>query len=154
MEAVSRRAVLAAAVVGAPIVLAACSSSSSASGDTAASDEAAGSDAASREHAIIALYDAVLSSGESLGSSAAMLQLIRDQHAAHAAALGAESGDAPKPSFDTADPVRSLIKAEKAIRKAHADAARISGAEDVTRLLTVIAASEASHVPALKRVKP
>lgn len=102
-----------------------------------------------REQEIIALYDAVLAKPDGLGDAGPLLQQIRDQHAEHLAAFGG-SGDGAAPTVG-ANPLVALRKAERTLAAAHAAAAATASGEDVTRLLTVVGASESMHAVAIKK---
>ena len=150
LGAVARRTVLLAGVAAAPLALVACRSSASSSDTATPADEDVAMSAASREAAIIALYDAALAKPDGLGDAAPLLQTIRDQHAEHLAAFGGggDGGSAPALSSNA---LAGLRKAERKLAADHAAAAQTSAGEDVTRLLTVVAASESMHAVAIKK---
>jgi hypothetical protein len=112
-------------------------------------------DVAAEESALMATYDAVLSGVPGLDeAAAALLGLIRDQHAQHLEALGG-SGAQPPASVATAPAtaaaaVTSLIAAERAAARSRIRACVVAEDAELARLLTFIGASEASHVPALR----
>ena len=135
------------------LALAACSSSGS---EPAASSAAATSDnddlSARDEASLIAEYDAVLAAFPNLAAEAATLvRGIRDQHAAHRDALGG-SPDAPAaqaPSSESAA-LAALARLEREAARSRAVACADAADPERARILALIAASEAAHVPALK----
>ena len=142
MLPVSRRMLLiAASTLPGVSVLAACTSDGGEGGPDAG-DVASG--AALREADIIARYDAFLA--DNPGSP---LAFIRDQHAEHLAAFG--GGDVTPLADDVTVTVTDLAAAEKALSREHAAAAAAGGEPDSVRLLTVVAAAEASHHAYLRR---
>ena len=156
----TRRQGLRALAVGAPaLLLAACtsdpeqapSSTPSANEGAAAApsaDDPAATDPAADEAALIALYDAALAA-PGTSDTREVLALLRDQHAAHRDALGG-AADVPVPASPPS--LAALIAAEKRASRARIRACVAAADPDVARLLALIAASEAAHVPVLKDV--
>jgi hypothetical protein len=111
------------------------------------------------EHALITRYDATIAAFPAL---AAGLTAIRNQHGEHLVALGvaasapvSTASDAPL-SLPT-DPraaIGALIDAERAAMRQRIDACVAATEPETARTLTFIAASEGSHVPALKDLQP
>lgn len=109
---------------------------------------------AEQEAALIALYDSVLDSlPESDARRREILGELRQQHVDHHQALvpGQELASTP-PSPDgapVAPGVRDLAAAERSAAKERIAACIDASDPDLARTLAFIAASEASHVPAL-----
>lgn len=154
----TRRAGLLAAVLAVPFAsAAACSTSASdgaretAAGDTSASD--GGDDQAIQEAGLVARYDAVIAAFPGT-TAVALLTELRDQHAAHRDALGGAEAVAPTSpvpeSIDAA--LADLTATERAASRARIRACVATDDPERARLLAFIAASEASHVPALRDV--
>jgi hypothetical protein len=142
------------------LALAACSSPATPDQTVAPSASAAPvSPAVADEQALIARYDATIVAFPAL---AAALTTIRDQHGEHLVALGvadsapaATASDAPL-SLPT-DPraaIGVLIDAERSAMRQRIDACVAATDPETARTLTFIAASEGSHVPALKDLQP
>lgn len=160
-----REGLLAAALLVPTGLLAACSGSDDAVGADgsppagSATGAASGSvvdEVAADEAALIARYDAAVAALPADDGRRALLTGIRDQHAAHLAAL--PSGSAPAapvdaPALNPADVLGDLARAE-----GKASRSRISACEDTddpafARLLAFIAASEASHAAELRAAR-
>lgn len=98
--------------------------------------------AARDEVGLIAAYDAAIAAG-----GGALLELIRDQHREHLAALGVDPGPA---TGAPASPSRADLAAlERAAGDARAVDAATAQAPESIRVLALIRASEASHAAAL-----
>lgn len=150
----TRRQGLTAAVLLGPVALmAACGSDDTAEAPTAAPERPApalDATVAADEAQLIAHYDAVLASlPEGDSAVRATLLLIRDQHAEHREALGGGSADEPVVLPDQPS-ISSLMAAEKSAAKSRIRSCVEATDPELARVLTFIAASEASHVPALK----
>jgi hypothetical protein len=154
-----RQGLTAVAVVGAVGVLTACTSQNAApdasSGAAAAASATAGlaDEVAAQEHDLVAVYDAVIAGFPSL---AAALGTIRDQHVQHAAALGSPATAAATPGAAPGSQGAALGMLIGAERDAlHARIASCVAAPDaaLARTLAFIAASEGSHVPALRDLR-
>jgi hypothetical protein len=154
-----RQGLIAVALAGPVAVLAACSGDA----QTSPTATAAGSLApapedttAAEEAVLVAAYDAALESLPGLPpETAAMLTLIRDQHAQHRDALGGSDAEpasvtAPR-SLDEA--LGALLDAERAAARSRVRACVAATNAESARLLSLIAASEASHVPALRDLR-
>lgn len=143
---VSRRAVLAAAagIAGAG-VLTACGGSTAASGP--ASDPVA-AEVAGAEQALIAQYQAFITAFPQLSAE---LKPILDQHGDHLKALGvtAPATAAPVAASDARTAVAVLADVEREAAKARRASCVAATDPGLARLLALIAASEASHAPAL-----
>lgn len=149
----TRRTVLASGVVVAGAALLAGCSADPASSDAAGSD-APGSATAdpsrdpvlaaaiADEQALIAAYDAVLA-----GGAAPLLQAIRAEHQAHLDALGG-AGTTPAAPLDVT--AASLAERERAAAARCREHCAQATDPALVRTLAFIAASEASHVPALR----
>ena len=146
-DVISRRglfAASAAALAGAS--LAACSAAEPAPDATTDADAALRQSVAEDEQRLIALYDgtiAVVAEGE----LRATLQLLRDQHAEHAAAVAPDV--APAQIAGSTPTVADLQALERAAAAARRDACVAATDTELARVLALIAASEAAHVPAL-----
>ncbi len=103
------------------------------------------------EQTLIARYDAVLAAFPELGKSLASL---REQHVDHAQALGGDAAPAgpvgPAPAT-VRDALRGLRDAERSASRQRKQACLGSQDPELTRLLALTAASEASHVAELRR---
>lgn len=157
-----RTGLLAVALVGPAALLAACTQDDSpAPTDTQPSGggvDAAGGEAAGEaldEAALVARYDAVLADPTGIPAAAlAVLESIRDQHIAHRDALGGAS-PASAPATTTGPwpaPLSGLIDAERAASRSRIGACVDAADAELARLLALVGASEASHVPALKEL--
>lgn len=97
------------------------------------------------EAALIALYDAALSTATA--TERELWQRIRDEHAAHLAALGWQ-GDLAAATPASATPA-ALRQAERRATRVRAQAARSEPDAQRAQVLALIAASEAQHAVAL-----
>lgn len=143
----SRRTVLAlggTAVAG--FALAACSADEPAPDATADADIALRQSVAEGEQRLIALYDATIA-GIAEGELRMTLQMLRDQHAEHAAAIAPDV--APAQIAGSTPTVADLQALERAAANARRDACVAATDAELARVLALIAASEAAHVPAL-----
>jgi len=156
-----RQGLFALALAATGTALAACTSSAAPpASSTAVPTAAPVSPTVADEQSLVLLYDQAIAAQPSL---AAVLQPIRDQHLQHLTALGsaapegsapALSGSASTTSASSAKAtLQSLIDAETSAAQQRADAAVTATDPQQARTLTFIAASEASHVPALKAAR-
>lgn len=126
------------------LAVAACASPADSAGPAAATAPASAAD----EAALIEQYDAIISAFPTL---AIRLATIRDQHAAHLAALGGAPA-APGTPVPSAVPrtaqeaVTALTAAEKAASVMRLEDCVAATDPQQARTLALIAASEASHV--------
>lgn len=153
MRPISRREVLivAGGVTFTGAVAACAGSSEPATSSPAAVPDTARSDAAGNEHALLMAYDQTIATYPTLADA---LTPLRQQHADHLASLAVETPATASytvPTTDTAaiDALRNLERAAARSRRASCVA---TVDPDLARLLTAIAASEASHAPALKQL--
>ena len=145
----SRRAVLAAgAGIAGAGVLAACGDSTAAPGPA---DDPVATEVAGAEQALIAQYQAFIAAFPQLSVE---LTPILDQHADHLKALGVTitSTAAPVAASDPRTAVAVLADAEREAAKARRTSCVAATNPELARLLALIAASEASHAPALTRM--
>jgi len=149
----SRRALLVGAgAIGAALVVSSCGAVSP---DPVAleSDPAAPTDVQSEsELQLIALYAAVAQAFPDLDQA---LTPIADQHREHARELGQRSdasGPSPQVPATKRQALRLLIDAEERATRERQDGCAIESSPGRVRVLTLIAASEASHVPELNRI--
>ena len=156
MPVVTRRQGLTALAVLGPIgFLAACSSSSDADPIEPTAVPATVSTAvAAQEQELVQLYDATIAAYPEI---AAALQVIRDQHQQHAMALDASSSPSSAPPTEIAESVDralvALVSAEKKAMRQRIDACVEAEDAGLARTLAFIAASESSHVPALRDLR-
>lgn len=136
------------------VVLAGCTGGGGA-GPTSGSadpgdDDRIRADTASDEAALIALYDAVIARLPDLADA---LSPLRDQHAEHLAALGADGPASPEADSPGSVPaaLKELSAAERKAADQRMGAAVAASDEELIRLLALISASEASHVAALQQ---
>lgn len=145
-----------AAASGAALV-AGCTASS---GDKPAGspDDGVRSAVAASELALIAQYQAAIAAFPDLGAS---LVAILEQHRAHLAVVApgeASSQDAAAPTAaapaatSAGQMVGALAEAERVASQERRQACREAADPELARILAFIAASEASHVPALGQV--
>lgn len=149
-----RQGLAALGLLGPVAVLSACSSDDDAvaTATLSAEPEPAPPDdlVAAEEALLIAHYDAVLAAiPETQGDVRAALTALREQHVAHREALGG-GGEPVLDDLPDSPSVASLVAAEKAASKARIRACVEAADPELARTLAFIAASEASHVPALK----
>jgi hypothetical protein len=139
------------------LVAAACSADggSAATASSAGPSQSAADLSARDESSLIAEYEAVLAAfPEAPAATAALLTSIRDQHAAHREALGGapdETATATPEQIGSA--LDSLIRLEHEAARSRLVACSDATDSEQARLLALIAASEAAHVPALKDVQ-
>lgn len=144
-----RQALTGVATLGPVALLAACSN-----GDTpdepvpSPTEQTVASAQAAAEQRLIDGYEATIATHPGL---AATLTPLRDQHMAHADALGGSPG----PGTATVAPsegaaIAALVTAERQAARERIGACVEAGEPGLARLLAFIAASEASHVPVLR----
>lgn len=152
----TRRALIGgSALVGASLIVAACSPSPSpeptdSPAPTSDPDAQVRSDVAAAEAALLALYDAVIAAHPALASD---LSVLRDEHAAHAEAMGVTASPPGAPAVGSrSEALATLTDAEQqAIAQRTASCESASGA-DLARVTALIAASEAGHVEYLRGI--
>lgn len=149
-------------VAGSALLLAGCTTEDVQTAATPTVGEAAGGEATSAgaaaldEAELVARYEAVLAAFQDRDEAVtSVLTDIRDQHAEHRDALGG-APDAPTPtrvdpSLDAA--IGDLLARERAAAKARRRACVAADDPAAARLLALIGASEASHVPALRELR-
>ena len=151
-------------------VLSACGSGTTTGGATTAGDSTAGGTTtggsgaspvatgaqiniavATSERALIALYTATISAFAQLAPS---LEPLLRQHEEHLAATGVEVPDPPaqNPPSNFSAAIAALRQAELTAALERRESCQLASEPDFVRTLTFIAASEASHVAALKTV--
>lgn len=151
-----RQGLTAVAILGPVGFLAACSSTDEPGPATPSALPATISTAvAAQEQDLVALYDAIIAAFPALG---APLQVIRDQHGQHAATLDPSSSPSPAPTSqdlpeDENAAVAALVTAERRAMRQRIDACVEASEAGLARTLTFIAASEGSHVPALRDLR-
>lgn len=101
------------------------------------------------EAAIIALYDAVIAAYPNLAGD---LTPLRDEHRAHAEAMGAALPAEPAPAAPATQPqaLAALLDAEQQAVGQRTAACEASETADVARTIALIAASEAGHAEYLR----
>ena len=155
---ITRRRGLALLATAVPLgLVAACSSDDAPETSTPAPAPTAGPTVAQQvsldEAAIIALYDAVISTLPDGDTRARpVLVAIREQHQQHLAAL--DQADAPASEGAPAAPatIATLVDAERAAARGRIRSCTEAQEPELARVLAFIAASEASHVPALREL--
>jgi hypothetical protein len=141
--------------------LAACSTSTAPEASPANSTASAAiSPTVADERSLLARYDATIAAFPALAPG---LSLVRDQHAEHLRALGSPatpSGSASDPAgtavslpTDPTAAVGALIDAERSAMRLRVDACVAATDPQSARILTFIAASEGSHIPALRNLQ-
>ena len=154
-----RRGLQALALIGPIGLLAACTDTAAPEpgpSGTVTAEPAPAEASAADESLLIARYDTVLGAfADADAGVLATLTAIRDHHAQHRDALG---GAAPQDDRSAAPPtlataLAELITAERKAGKARVRACVAAGNAETARLLTLIAASEAAHVPALRDLR-
>jgi hypothetical protein len=160
MRGITRReGLIALALAGPAALLAACTSDTAEPGPTPSpttSPEGAAESVAADEALLVASYDAALAALPDADPAViALLTGIRDQHAAHRDALGGTSlvPDAPPQPAAQAAVIDELLAAERQAARDRIDACETAADPELARLLAMIGASEASHVPALREVR-
>ena len=151
-----RQGLISAALLGPAALLAACSSDEQPTATATLGSETAeptvDETVAADESLLIAHYDAVLATlPESQTSVREVLHSIREQHVAHREALGG-GGEADLAELPEEPSLSSLTAAEKAASKARIRSCVDTTDPELARVLAFICASEASHVPTLKRL--
>ena len=148
-QAISRRAVLigATGVAGAGI-LTACANGTETS---AAAADPVSAEVAGAEQALIAQYQAFITAFPELSVG---LTPLLEQHADHAKAIGvkAPATSAPVAAADARTAIAVLADAERAAAKARRASCVAATDPELARIVALIAASEASHAPALSRL--
>jgi hypothetical protein len=153
-----RQGLIALAIAAGGTVVAACSSSSTPAPPTAVPSSATPADETlANEQELIAKYDVAIAG---LPTLAKELTALRDQHAQHVTALGGTPpGTSPStavvpgfpgPSAGQQSIIQALIVAERSAAAQRIEACVAATDPTAARTLTFIAASEASHLPALK----
>jgi len=154
----TRRAVLGGSAIVGVAILTGCTSDPAPDASTASptgESDAADADApvrtsvAADEAAIIALYDAVLAAYPRLSADLAPL---RDEHIAHADAMGESVAPAAPPAAPASQPqaLAALVDAEQQAVAQRTSACEESTGEDIARTIALIAASEAGHAEFLR----
>lgn len=157
-----RQGLIGLALLGSAGLVAACTSSSSPDVPTpSASQVGPADDVIADEQALMDLYDQTMASFPSLTTALAPL---REQHAQHIEALAgtapqASSALSAAPSAGSSaagadEALTALIAAERAAMRQRVDACVAATTPGLARTLAFIAASEGSHIPALKDVRP
>ncbi|MBU6245779.1 MAG: hypothetical protein KGP12_11250 [Actinomycetales bacterium] len=151
-----RRGFLAgAAALAGSMALAACSSASPTSADADADAIAVRAQVADAEAALIAQYATTVAAFPEL---AAGLQPILREHQAHLAAMGtglATDASTPvgQPPATAAQALIALADAERTAAQQRREACVAASDGELARILALIAASEAAHVPALGEIR-
>lgn len=150
----TRRALIAgSALAGVSLVFTACSPSPSPGPtDTPAPtedpDAQVRADVAAAEAALIALYDATIAAYPALASD---LTVVRDEHAAHAEAMGVTPSPVSTPAVGSrAEALAALADAEQQAIAQRTAACESASGPDLARVTALIAASEAGHVEYLR----
>lgn len=150
----TRRALISgSALAGVSLVIAACSSSPSPGPTdtptpTEDLDAQVRADVAAAEAALIGLYDAVIAAYPALASD---LTAIRDEHAAHAEAMGVAPSPVIAPAVGSrAEALAALADAEQQAIAQRTAACESAAGADLARVTALIAASEAGHVEYLR----
>ena len=151
-----RQGLAAVGLIGPMALLVACSSDeeSAPAATLSTEPEAVSPDVtvAAEEALLIAHYDAVLEGlPEAESSTREALVALREQHVAHREALGG-GGEPLLDDLPETPSIASLASAEKAASKARIASCVDAADPELARTLAFIAASEASHVPALKEL--
>lgn len=148
-----RQGLTALAVLGPIGLLAACRTSAEPGPEPSSQPPAGVSSAvAAQEQELVALYEAVIAAYPALAPS---ITPIADQHRRHATSLDASGSPAPSLSPtdlpETADEaLTALVAAERRAMRQRIDACVEASEPGLARTLAFIAASEGSHVPALR----
>jgi hypothetical protein len=154
-----REGLMAIALAGPVALLAGCTSSEEAvvaegSGSPAEVDPS--SSVAGAEAALVARYEAALAatSGEA-PAVRALLAEIADQHRAHLSALGgaAAADEQAGTPVTLTSLIADLVEAERSAARDRIRACVDASDPELARVLALIAASEASHVPALRDLR-
>ncbi len=146
---ISRRAVLISAtgIAGAGI-LTACATGPETSAGAA---DPVSAEVAGAEQSLIAQYQAFITAFPELSAD---LNPLLEQHADHAKAIGvkANAATAPVAAADARTAIAVLADAERAAAKARRASCVAATDQELARIVALIAASEASHAPALTRM--
>ena len=153
-----REGLLALALVTGGAALAACSSTPEPAPTTPPPSSATPqSETLANEQELIAKYNVAIAGLPTLSTQ---LTALRDQHADHVTALGGTPSTTspstavvagfPGPSAGQQAIVQALIDAERTAAAQRVEACVAATDANLARILTFIAASEASHLPALK----
>ncbi len=154
----TRRALLGgSAVVGASLVMtAACTSSIEPPPESTAApepdpDARIREEVAGQEAALIAVYDATIAAHPGLADA---LRGIREEHAAHAEAMGPPVSGAAPPQVPAtrAGAITALVEAEQQAIALRTSACEAAAGADLARVTALIAASEAGHAEFLRGV--
>lgn len=152
----TRRALIGgSALWGASLFVAACSPSPSPEptdtpAPTGDPDGQVRADVAAAEAALISLYDAVIAAHPALASD---LAVIREEHAAHAEAMGVTAPAVSAPAAGSrAEALAALTAAEQQAIAQRTAACESSSGADLARVTALIAASEAGHVEYLRGI--
>ena len=137
-------------------MLAACGGQQSDANSSGTSDESRSVqvDVAANEQILIDQYGAAIVAFPALASQLAGLQA---QHQEHLSALGVDAAQAASDTTETAPIAReaailALMEAERQAARARRTSCGATTNPELARTLTFIAASEASHVPALRQL--
>ncbi len=146
----SRRALLGGAAVGATAVLAGCAPSAIPIIGAPDPDDEVRRGVALSEQELLAAYDAAIAAGT---GSTELLRSIRDQHAAHLAAVS-DGLDipvlaSPSPAPGQRPSLRQLRRLEARAVPQRIKACTAAGDADLAELIARIGASESGHVAAL-----
>lgn len=148
---IDRRGFIAGAVAGA-LALAGCTSGPPTAADTGTDRVRA--QVAADEASLIAQYATTIAA---LPQLAASLQPIMQEHQAHLAAMGARATEsatpAGRPPGSPDQALAALADAERAAAQQRREACVASGDAELARILALIAASEAAHIPALGGIR-
>lgn len=154
-----REGLIALALAGPAALLASCTSDTAEPQPTASptqSAEGAAESVAAAEALLVASYEAAIAALPDADPAViALLTGIRDQHTAHRDALGGTSAvpDGPPQPAAQAAVIDELLAAERQAARDRIDACEAAPDPELARLLAMIGASEASHVPALREVR-
>lgn len=154
-----RQGLRALALIGPIGMLAACSDSAQPEpgpSGTITAEPAPAEASAADEALLIARYDTILTAfADADAAVLAALATIRDQHAQHRDALGGAEPQVDRSAAPATLPtaLSELITAERKAGKARVRACVAAASPDTARLLTLIAASESAHVPALRDLR-
>ncbi len=155
-----RDGLLALALLGPAGLLAACTGTSEPGPDATTEPSTAPvveQGVATEEAELIALYDAAIAAlADSPPDVVGVLTDLRDQHAAHRDALGGSTAEPTAPSAPgtVAAVIDGLIDAEREASRARIRSCTDADDPELARLLVFVGASEASHVPALRDLRP
>lgn len=157
-RSLTRRSLLGGSALVGAALLAGCTSAASPEPTGSAAPEPDGDPdgqvrrgVADDEAALIALYDAVLIAYPGL---AADLTSLRDEHLAHAEAMGIPATSPPTAGDVGSQPqaLAALVDAEQAAVAQRTASCEASAGADVARTIALIAASEAGHAEFLRNL--